>query len=204
MKPFLAFYVGSEDSNLHPYTYRATLFPIDPCPQAQMLFYDSNKMGQSQTHGWQLCSSMGLLHPDLDAMIKLEHELSKSNQYKAPCVSSIKPRVWIPSRAGRLVHCGLLYWVGRMMDWPDRDIERPAAGMLQREGRCQSSSGHTTGTLGKLQLKAEKGIHPDASQLEARVLILLRFHKANDTGRSLLISRWRSVLASPRAWVWCS
>lgn len=90
------------------------------------------------------------------------------------------------------------------MDWPDRDFERPAAGMLQREGRCQSSSEHTAGTLGKLQLKGEKGIQPDASLLEVRALILLRFHRANGTGRKLLVSRWRSVLASPRAWVWCS
>lgn len=64
------------------------------------------------------------------------------------------------------------------MGWPNRDIERPAAGMLQREGRCQSSSEHTVRTLGKLQLKGEKGIQPDASQLEVMALILLRSNKA--------------------------
>lgn len=90
-----------------------------------------------------------------------------------------------------------------MIDWPDRDLERPAAGMLQRKGRYQSSSEHTAGTLGKLQLKGEKGIQPDASLLEVRTPILLRFHKANDTGRKLLVSRWSAVLASPRAWIWC-
>lgn len=132
MKLWFTFYIGSEDLNLHLHTCRATLFPIEASHQPQM-FYDSNKMGQSQPHCWQLYSSKGLPHPDLDAVIKLEHDLTKSNQYKAPRFSSVKARFWIPSRAGRLVHCGLLRWVGRMMDWPDRDIGRPAAGMLQRD-----------------------------------------------------------------------